>query len=377
MCLWELTFKLSIQISILCLTFCLFLSDGFGQTIAKAKKKAKKKTAKAPQEKTLEAKQTDIQKKKKKESEPSVAKKVGEGVKEVWYDSWEFLDTTQRFISNQWVGLNYNMDVFFSNETASKNQNKSLILAYYGFYKKESESMVNNYDIRVRVHLPNTTKRMRIVIEKERNEILDSSSSEAGGLRNSTNSGNTARNVKDSRYNAGLTYLWNEKSPVKTFVDTGLRILLPLDPFARLRFQSALNTKPVNIFASQNFILFRQDGFSEVTQLSFFRKWTANFQTELINSLVWTDKSDTFRERNNLVFYHQLDPRRSMSYSLGANAALSPTFYYDSYDFSINYRQLLHGNWLFGLFTVGADFPKSADWDMQKFAMARIEVFFR
>lgn len=293
------------------------------------------------------------------------------------YESMNFADATQRFIANQWIGLNYNMDKFFSNQTYKITTNKSMIMAYYGFFKKEGLKPEYNYDLKIKVHLPNTTKKMRITFEKERDDIFESNNSIAGNMQSRTSSTKAGGAVGKSTYAAGLTYLFSENAYFQTFLDSGLKIILPLDPFLKLRFQKSIETQAVNIFASQKFIEYRQDGFSEITQLSFFKKMNKWFQTELINTLSWNDASDTFIHRNNLLLYQLIDDKKSMSYSAGANAKLSPTFYYDSYDVSVNYRQLIHNNWLFAYLSIGADFPKEKDFQAQKFVQFRLEVFFR
>lgn len=286
------------------------------------------------------------------------------------------IDNSHRFITNQWIGLNYNLDTFFSNQYSQRNDNRSMILAYYGVYKKEREDPLYNFDLRVRVHFPNTTKRLKIVIEKERDEILESTSNMQNSIANTAPGTNATNSARNSKYAAGLSYLFPDSDYVQTFLDTGMRILLPLDPYSRLRFQREFKTDIFNIFASQSFILYRQDGFSEITQLSFYKKWNDTFQNELINTLSWSDRDDTFLERNNLNLYHRLDDKKSLQYSIGANARLSPTFHYVSYDTTISFRQLIHKNWLFAHLAIGADYPKERDFRMEKFAMTRFEVFF-
>ncbi len=324
--------------------------------------------------------QTKVQAKKKRlKKTDKDLKQEPEGVTltDVIEGSISFIDNSQRFITNQWIGLNYNLDSFFSNQYSTRDQNRSMILAYYGVYKKEREPELYSFDFRVRVHFPNTTKRLKIVIEKERDEILESTSNVQTNVANNAPGTTAASSARNSKYVAGLSYLLPDSKYFQTFVETGMRILLPLDPYMRLRFQREFKNKIVDIFASQSFILYRQDGFSEISQVSFFKKWNDTFQNELINTLSWSDREDRFLARNNLILYHRLDDRKSLLYSAGANALLSPTYYYNSYDASINYRQLIHRDWLFAYLSLGADFPKEHDFRMEKFIMTRLEVFFR
>ena len=281
------------------------------------------------------------------------------------------VDEAQRFISTQWTDLNYNTDMFFSNRGYRRSENKSMIMAYYAIYKKENFDPKYNFDLKIKVHLPSTTKRMKIVIEKERDEILESSSSTA------VIAGDNEAAPTKSNYVAGLNYLLSTSPYYEMFLDFGMKILLPLDPFTKFRIQKNITTSFVNISAAQKLILYRQDGFQEVTQLSFSRKFNQTFQTEQTNSLSWEDKTDTFILRNSLALYQNIADEKTMSYGIGANARLSPVLFYYSYVCAITYRQLIHSSWLYASLTVGADFPKEHDFDMEKFIMGRVEVFFR
>ncbi|MBF0300871.1 MAG: hypothetical protein HQK51_19335 [Oligoflexia bacterium] len=291
--------------------------------------------------------------------------------------STSLITDTQRAITEQWIDINYNLDLFFSEQPYSKTDNKSLILAYYGLYKKEGEPTSYDYDIRASFHLPQTSERLRLIIEKENEDLTQSGNLQAGYGTDNTARPNARDNIVKSSFIAGISYLLPKIDFVKMFVNTGMRLDLPLDPFIKLSIQKNIDTKYINIFASQKFILYRQDGFQESTQLSFLRKWTSSFQTELVNTLSWTDKYDLFSLRNNLIFYQSINEKNSISYSAGANASFSPTFYYTGYDTSINYRRLLYQDWLFGDLSIGADYLKSDNFDMKLFVLTKAQVFFR
>ena len=90
-----------------------------------------------------------------------------------------YIDETQKFISDFWVNLNYNLDTYFSDQVYNKKENKSRILAYYEIFKREGSPLQKLFDIKVKVHFPKLSKRLSITIEKERDEILESRLNEA------------------------------------------------------------------------------------------------------------------------------------------------------------------------------------------------------
>jgi len=291
-------------------------------------------------------------------------------------ETYSFIDHTHRNISEGWIGLNNRVDLFFSNQTDQAVKSKSMIMAYYGAEKTEGAQLSYNFDIKIRVDLSRTAKRLKIVIEKERDDIFEATQSRADNIKN--NAGGSSNEVlEQSNYIAGITYLLFDSEYFETHGDLGMKILLPLDPFMKLKFFRELTTDFMHIFISQKFILYRQEGFSEVTSLSFSKKLSSFFSLEQLNSLSWQDKNDKFALRHSLSLYQRLDDRRSWVYTLGANGEISPVFNYTSYDASLAYRKLLYGQWLFGHMTLGGEFKKERDFAMTNFIQGRIVVYFK
>jgi hypothetical protein len=247
-------------------------------------------------------------------------------------------------------------------------------MAYYGAYKAEGSKEEFNYDIKIKVHLPKTAKKMKIVVERERNEISRSMNSDAENMRRDSDQKGSKEH---SSYVAGVTYKLFDTDLFETNIDTGIKILLPLNPYMKIHLSKRITSSYFNTNLSQGLILYRQDGFSEVTQVSFDKKLNEMFSLSQGNALAWSDETDKFGLRNSLSLGQLISDRRSMSYSVGATAELSPSFRYISYDASISYRQLLYKKWFFGSLVVGSNFPKDKNFKMESFVGARLEVYFR
>jgi hypothetical protein len=287
-----------------------------------------------------------------------------------------FIDETQRFITNQWLGLNYNLDLFFTAKDYNQKQNKSLILGYYGFNKKESRVGIQDYDVKMRFHLPKASERMRIVLEKERDEILGSNNPDSPTNLNPIVNTNDPNTPKSSDFVAGVSYFAPKREVVKTFFDVGMKIKLPLDPYSKLQFQKTFELGFMNIFLYQGLFLYRQDGFQENSQISFSKKINSFFRIEQVNSLGWSDKLDKFSPRNNLIFYYLIE-QNSINLSFGANGQFSPQMIYTSYDVTLNFRKLSYKDWFYINYGVGAEYPKIKNFNSEYFAFIRTEIFFR
>lgn len=216
------------------------------------------------------------------------------------------------------------------------------------------------------------------MIEKQQDEISNAiSDTSVSNNKEITKDGKVINANEESHYTAGASILLKQSKYFASFFNFGIRLDLPLNPFAKVELQRDINLHFLTIGLSQKLIAYRQQGLESVSQLVFTKKLNSTFQTDLINSLVWTDESDTFVLRNNFVLTQTLGEEKTLSYSLGANAKLSPAFYYESYDASASYRQLIYMDWLYATWTAGADFPKDNHFNDEKFVQFRIDIYFR
>jgi hypothetical protein len=284
---------------------------------------------------------------------------------------------TNQFIASKWDQLNRSVDMFFTNQGTRTSENKSSIFAYSSFTKSEGAPGKTEYDFQLKFDLPNTTKKLKIVIEKQQDEIGDALSDTAVSNNKTITKDGKTFTTKETHYTAGVKYFLTQSKYFSSFLHFGIRLDLPLNPNLKLNLEKIYETKYVSIGLLQKFIFYRQEGLQEISQLSFNKKLSSEFQAALVNSIVWSDQTDLFVLRNNFVLSQDLGNEKSLSYSLGANASFTPKFCYDSYDTSVSYRQMLYNTWLYGTLAVGANFPKANNFKDEKFVQIRIDIFFK
>lgn len=288
------------------------------------------------------------------------------------------MDVTNQYIATKWILINRNVDNFFTNKKSSTSENHSSIFVYSSFYKKEGQKIEMEHDFQLKFDLPNTTKKLKIVIEKQQDDIGNAiSDTSAPDNKTLSKEGGGTRRKNDTHYEAGANFLLSQSKYFISFLHFGIRLDVPLNPSIKLDLQKDFTTEYVNIGLLQKIIMYRQEGLQNVSQLSFNKKWNETFQTDFVHSLVWSDETDILVLRNSIILYQDLGNERGLSYSVGANARFKPTFYYDSYDTSVSYRQRLYNDWLYGTFTVGAGFPKANNFDDEKFVQIRVDLFFK
>jgi hypothetical protein len=286
------------------------------------------------------------------------------------------IDVTNEYIANQWDQINRSIDSFFSNQVIKNSQNQSSLFFNSTFTKSERSALQKQYDFQLKIDLPNTTKKLKIVIEKQPDDISNVLSDAAISNKKNINQSIGVSSQK-AKYTAGVNYLLTKSKYFVSFIHTGIRVDLPLNPYFKIDLHKTIVFEDVNISFLQKFLLYRQEGFQEISQILFTKKINQNLQADLVNALVWTDETDAFALRNNFALTQDLGDEKNITYSVGANAKLSPTFFYDSYDTSVSYRQLIYKNWLYGTFSVGANFPKSNHFKDEKFVQIRIDLYFK
>lgn len=301
-------------------------------------------------------------------------KKAPAKKKDLLTTSLDYVDETQNVVEESWRGLYYNIDSFFSDKRYKAEENKSKIMLYWIGYKKEGQPFKNTFDFALKVHLPKTTKRLSITLEKERDEILDATNSYANRAATANSRTGEPAQPSENSYAAAASYILSDNPVYKTSFTTGLKLLLPLDPFAKLTFYNDHRWKYFHVGGEQKFIMYRQDGFSEFTRLTFGIPFSRDLYLSQNNVLAWKDETDAFSLRDDLALGYAIDDKKGISLSVGANAVLSPFTYYTGYDTSISYRHLLFRDWFYGSLTVGAEFPKSQNFKQTNFAQIRFDI---
>jgi hypothetical protein len=287
-------------------------------------------------------------------------------IEKVFEKTIEYIDDTQEFTSSYWTSINHQVDMYFVNKKYDKSLNKSSINFSYDIYKKEGQKLLKTFDFRIKIHVPKISEEFKFVIEKEKNAIIQATTSESKQVQAN----------QQNNYVASAHYLISDSKYYKSSVHSGIRLVVPLDPFIKFNFFKDINLSYVDIYLGQLFLFYKQDGFSEVTQMSFSKKITNKLSWAQNNTLAWKHQDNFLVLRNALGFFYQLTSTSETSYSVGANAKIKIGCYsyYDNYDTAASYTRLLHSDWFYGTISIGADFPKEKEFEMEKFVLLRFQL---
>ncbi len=141
----------------------------------------------------------------------------------------EDIKTTNRLVATRWKQFNRSVDMFFTNQGSRDQENKSSIMLYSSVYKKEGQSVETEYNFQLKIDLPHTTEKLKIVIEKQQDEINDA-------LSDSSVS-NARESKRENNYVAGANILLKQSEHFISLFNFGIRLDMPLNPFVKLELQ--------------------------------------------------------------------------------------------------------------------------------------------
>jgi hypothetical protein len=289
----------------------------------------------------------------------------------------EKVDATNQYIADKWDDINQKVDAYFTNKRSRNLQNKSSVFVYSSVYKKEGQKLDNKFDFQLKFDLPNTTDKLKIIIEKEQDDLTNAISDPSVSNNKTVTKNGKAVQQKDSHYEAGANYFFRKSQSFMSSIHFGIRIDMPLNPSLKLDLQKDIKTKIVNVNLLQKVNYYRQEGLENISQMILNKRLTKYLQVDFLNSLVWSDQTDALILRQALSFSQEIGDEKVITYSAGANFRFRPAYYYESYDTSVSYRQLLYSNWLYGAWTAGADFPKDTHFHDEKFVQFRVDIYFK
>jgi hypothetical protein len=289
-----------------------------------------------------------------------------------WAD--EQLAPLQEGVS-QWIETtSRRIDGFFGTTDAFRVETDSYVRISQGWRWREGEGFDDELGIRLRLDLPTTEQRLRLVIESEPEE-------ERGTLAEQDARLSDERPDSLSDLLVGINRLGGRDKRVQwnTEVGAGLKVRLPLDPYTRLVSQRlwALGEGPWQLHSDNRLAWFNQDGFSARTLWDLGRPLDETRHLRFLTNLQWREAVDTLEFSEVVELNRLLDRRNALRYSAGVlGASGSRPRIEDSY-LQLRYRRDVHKGYLFLDLAPALHFPREADRDPRWALTLRLEMYFR
>ena len=285
--------------------------------------------------------------------------------------TFSFMDSHQQYISDYIRRFTTSIDRFLANTKKSQDYSGSFMRLTWDTTWSEGGDISTRGRIKFRVHLPQTQKKLKLIIESEPDEKRNIKDLETRGTETTptTDSNNGVYTGIESQIGEG------EKWKVRPSV--GLRIRSPLDPYLRLRATRENLFTNWKLYFHESLYLFDSTGFGADTIMDWDRGLTENLLFRSSSFLRYTDERDQFDMSQSFNLIHQLSKKRVVTYKVAVFADSEPSIFATSYLINASYRQNVHKDYLFVELQPQVQYQKINNFEPEYSLFLRMELYYR
>ncbi len=277
-------------------------------------------------------------------------------------------DGAHEYVSTGLEATAKSLDGFFAEDSAFEEATNTYLRLNFDSVFKEYEGMGFAGDARLKVDLPNTKKRLKLLIES------DAQRGDTEGLEESPEqvAQNRDYSVAIERVVPGMVEKWNIRPSL------GIKVRAPLDPFIRLRSHRYFEYTNWLLRFASGVSWFDSRGYDAYLSLSFDRPLNDVFTFRYGPQLSWTEEDMFRRLGQGISLYQQIDERQKIAYQIGSEADddWDGEWRAKRYDIQIRYRRNLYKKWLFGEIIPHWQYLKETGFRVEPSLTFRLELVF-
>lgn len=282
-------------------------------------------------------------------------------------DMLSVLDAPHMYVSEQLEWMVTGVDKFFANEALYTYSTDTYVQLSADVLFEDEGSTGYGANLRARLDLPRTKRRFKLLFDTDPQEKRDP-------VERSVDDTPSAA-VQESDVYASVQRE-RERKGWLIRPSLGVKIRLPMEPFAKLQFTNLYPLQEWQLRADENIYWYEDSGFGSDTTFEFDRPIDNDYLFRTTSFARWTEETDYWNLSQVLTFYQTLSPKRKISYQIGAYSQTSPTWFMTDYLVVIRYRQNLHKDWLFFEIRPQVQYRKINNWDDEVSLLLRLEWLF-
>lgn len=287
------------------------------------------------------------------------------GVAEDDLDSDEgTVDRVHDYVGDTVEALARRLDDFFAGDLAYLEATGSYLQIGGSALWEQGRDWKFDDRIRLRLVLPRTQKRFRLVLESER---------EPEETRPAEEDRPVPPPPSESRSTLlGLEGSLQETRRWRVSLTGGVKFPLPPDPFVRLRGRLRVPVASWHFRFTQSLFWFRSDGYGETTAVDLDRSLSGNVLFRSSSSATFLLDESNFELAQSFGVYHHLSSRDALTYSYSVLGETNPRTQVTDHVVGVRYRRSLYRDWLF--FEVEPGLRFSRDDDFQRIAFVGFKL---
>lgn len=283
-----------------------------------------------------------------------------------------YIDAPRDYVADKFVSFASGVDRFFGNDRNYQESNRSVL--QFDVARVFEPGMNNKFvpTYRAKFHLPNTQKRLRLMIESNPDQNLPG----AGGQTQGKASLFREVATPDS-YGAALRIENREDSHWRFSADGGLKLEgFSLQPFVRSRVGYLQTLGKVQLNLTESVFWFNTIGLGESSQLDADHAFSDRVLFRASSGATWLYDKQSFALRQDFSLYQTMDERTSMLYQLSASGVNRPQAEVSEYVALMLYRHRLHKDWVFLEMSPQLHYPKIDNYRVTEQFIVRLEMLF-
>lgn len=248
-------------------------------------------------------------------------------------------DQSQRELSLRLHKFSKQLDTFFGSsrideEALSESRIRINLISNFRDYSGDTYAA----NIRTRIALPNTEKRLNLVMQNFSRSFRDDREGDKQTVGESLG--------KDI-YTAGLRYLPEVPQEWNLGADTGIKLVIPPDPYVRLRVRRTWWPEFWEIRATATTFWFNSQGFGHTEALEFDREISDSLLFRSENTASWLRSDDKYVFDQSLNFIQKINDNWAFLYFLRMTGNNDPAPHAEEYSAGANFRRRIKSNWFF------------------------------
>lgn len=282
---------------------------------------------------------------------------------------FSFLDTPHNLISTGVEALARNIDEFFSDDKVFYETSGTYLRLRADTIINERGERTYQGDLKLKLRLPHTKKKLKLTLESDPNERPDEIISPGENTPIAA--------VEEKDYFAGIERTRGKKDDWQFNQSIGIRVSSPIALYVKFRAKRKYEFDKWSLHLHETPYWFDSFGWGFDSYLELNKKITDDDLFRASTFARWTNEVDYFDLSQTFSMFHTLSKRRAISYFVGVYGKSEPTVYATHYLLGLTYRQNLHKDYLFFEIIPQIKYDKLNDFHAEQTITFRVEFTFK
>lgn len=202
---------------------------------------------------------------------------------------------------------------------------------------------------RLKLELPNTNKRMKLLVASEDDSEYDINKK-------------PIQNIQNATYSTAVRYLIKERSAWKTDLDIGLRGGLPFNPYTRVRARRYGDSFGWQHRFTQNLYYLHIEGWGEATQLRLDKNILKDHLLIFNIEADYLLKNNYFDLETDVTVYRKFNEHSVLAYQVGAQGNTDRGSVVNSYFTGVKFRNRIYKDWIYASINPQIEWNKNREY---------------